>query len=412
LTLQTEEMSYDIDKIRNYFPILKKEVYNKPLVYFDSAASAQKPVQVLLKEEEMHNEYYGNIHRGAHFMADKATGEFEEVRGKVCSFIGAATTKEVIFTKGATESINLVASSFTDRFTEKDDEIIVSEMEHHANIVPWQMAAERKGAKIVVLPFNDSGILEVERLNELINHKTKLIAVAHVSNVLGTINPVEKIIEIAHLKNIPVLIDGAQAVPHLGVDVQKLDADFYAFSAHKMYGPNGVGVLYAKEYWLNKMPPYQGGGEMISEVSFDGTTFNELPFKFEAGTPNINGVIAFGKAIDLINDTGLKNMADWEHSLLEYATTRLMEINGMRIYGEAPQKSSVISFNIDGVHAYDLAMLLDKMGIALRSGHLCADTVMAHYNIPGCIRISFGMYNTKQEIDIFISALKKVLTMF
>jgi cysteine desulfurase / selenocysteine lyase len=405
-------MSYDIDKIRNYFPILKKEVYNKPLVYFDSAASAQKPVQVLMKEEELHNEYYGNIHRGAHFMADKATGEFEEVRGKVCSFIGAAATKEVIFTKGATESINLVAGSYADRFIEKDDEIIVSEMEHHANIVPWQLAAERKGAKIVMLPFNDSGMLEIERLVELINDKTKLIAVAHVSNVLGTINPVKEIINIAHHRNVPVLVDGAQAAPHVKIDVKEMDADFYVFSAHKMYGSNGVGVLYGKEKWLNAMPPYQSGGEMISEVSFEGTTFNELPYKFEAGTPNITGVISFGAAIDLINEIGLKSMAVWEQSLLKYATAKLNEIEGMRIYGEAPQKSGVIPFNIDGVHSYDLAMLLDKMGIALRSGHLCADTVMAHFNIPGCIRISFGMYNTKQEIDTFISALIKVLTMF
>ncbi|WP_167617759.1 aminotransferase class V-fold PLP-dependent enzyme [Maribellus sediminis] len=405
-------MNYDIDKIRSWFPILKNDVYNKPLIYLDSAASAQKPVQVLMKEEELHNQYYGNIHRGAHFMADKATNEYEGVREKIRAYVNAATTKEIIFTKGSTESINLVASSFCERYIGAADEIIVSEMEHHANIVPWQLAAERKGAKIVKLPFNDSGILEIELLVDLINENTKLIAVAHVSNVLGTINPVKEIINIAHKSNVPVLVDGAQAAPHVKIDVQDIDADFYVFSAHKMYGPNGVGVLYGKEKWLNEMPPYQGGGEMISEVSFEGTTFNELPYKFEAGTPHITGVIAFGAAIDLMNEIGLENIAAWEHSLLEYATEKLKEIDGMRIYGEAPRKSGVISFNIEGVHSYDLAMLLDKMGIALRTGHLCADTVMAHYNIPGCVRISFGMYNTKAEIDAFIVALKRVRMMF
>lgn len=405
-------MKYDIDKIRSWFPVLKNDVYNKPLIYFDSAASAQKPVQVLLKEEELHNEYYGNIHRGAHFMADKATSEYEGIREKIRAYVNAATTKEIIFTKGTTESINLVASSFFECYVGAGDEIIVSEMEHHANIVPWQLAAERKGAKIVKLPFNDSGILEIELLVDLINEKTKLIAVAHVSNVLGTINPVKEIIKIAHNRNVPVLVDGAQAAPHVKIDVQNMDADFYVFSAHKMYGPNGVGVLYGKEKWLTEMPPYQGGGEMISEVSFEGTTFNELPYKFEAGTPHITGVIAFGAAIGLMNEVGLENIATWEHSLLEYATEKLKEIEGLRIYGEAPQKSGVISFNIEGVHSYDLAMLLDKMGIALRTGHLCADTVMAHYNIPGCVRISFGMYNTRAEIDSFIAALNKVRLMF
>ncbi|WP_167614338.1 aminotransferase class V-fold PLP-dependent enzyme [Maribellus sediminis] len=405
-------MNYDIDKIRSWFPVLKNDVYNKPLIYLDSAASAQKPVQVLMKEEELHNQYYGNIHRGAHFMADKATNEYEGVREKIRAFVNAATIREIIFTKGTTESINLVASSFCERYVGAGDEIIVSEMEHHANIVPWQLAAERKGAKIVKLPFNDSGILEIELLVDLINENTKLIAVAHVSNVLGTINPVKEIIDIAHKSNVPVLVDGAQAAPHVKIDVQDIDADFYVFSAHKMYGPNGVGVLFGKEKWLNEMPPYQGGGEMISEVSFEGTTFNELPYKFEAGTPHITGVIAFGAAIDLMNEIGLDNMAAWEHSLLEYATEKLKEIDGLRIYGEAPRKSGVISFNIEGVHSYDLAMLLDKMGIALRTGHLCADTVMAHYNIPGCVRISFGMYNTKAEIDAFIVALNRVRMMF
>jgi len=405
-------MSYDIDKIRSYFPILKKEVYNKPFVYFDSAASSQKPIQVLLKEEQLYNDYYGNIHRGAHFMADKATVEYEGVRKKVQAFINAASEQEIIFTKGTTESINLVAYSFCEKYLEEGDEIIVSEMEHHANIVPWQLAAGRKGAKIVKLPFNASGVLEIEQLSQLITAKTKLVAVAHVSNVLGTVNPLKDIITIAHQENVPVLVDGAQAAPHVAVDVQDLGVDFYTFSAHKMYGPNGVGVLYGKEKWLNEMPPYQGGGEMISEVSFEETTFNELPYKFEAGTPHITGVIAFGSALDLINEIGLSEMAAWEHELLEYATSKLKEIDGLCIYGEAPEKSGVISFNIDGVHSYDLAMLLDKMGFAMRTGHLCADTVMAHYNIQGCARISFAIYNTKAEIDLFVKALNKVRMMF
>jgi len=405
-------MSYDIDKIRSYFPILKQEVYNKPLIYFDSAASSQKPIQVLMKEEELHNEYYGNIHRGAHFMADRATEAYEEVRERVRTFINADSRNEIIFTKGTTESINLVAASYGEQFLNEGDEIIVSEMEHHSNIVPWQLVARRKGVRIVKWPFNDDGTLSLDKLRNLLSTKTKMVAVAHVSNVLGTINPVKEIIEIAHQRNVPVLVDGAQAAPHLAIDVQELDADFYAFSAHKMYGPNGVGVLYGKEKWLEKMPPYQGGGEMISEVSFEETTFNELPYKFEAGTPNINGVIAFGAALELIDSIGLSHVAAWEHELLDYATSKLKEIEGLKIYGEAPGKSGVISFNIEGVHSYDMAMLLDKMGIALRSGHLCADTVMAHYDIQGCVRISFGMYNTKEEVDTFVNALNKVRMMF
>jgi cysteine desulfurase/selenocysteine lyase len=405
-------MNYNIEKIRSYFPVLHQKVYDKPLVYFDSAASAQKPVQVLMAEESLHNDFYGNIHRGSHFMADKATVQFEEVRDKISNFINAESREEIIFTKGTTESVNLVSFSFCERFVNEGDEIIVSEMEHHANIVPWQLAAQRKKAKIVKLPFNDLGVLETEKLPSLINNKTKLIAVAHVSNVLGTVNPVAKIIKIAHQNNVAVFVDGAQAVQHLSVDVRLMDADFYAFSAHKLYGPNGVGVLYGKKKWLEQMPPYQGGGEMIAEVSFEGTTFNELPWKFEAGTPNITSVISFGAAIDLINEIGLQNIAEWEHSLLEYATSKLKEIPGIRIYGEAPEKSSVISFNIDEIHAYDLGMLLDKMAIAVRTGHLCADTVMQHFGINGCVRISFGMYNTKTEIDIFIAALNKVRQMF
>jgi len=405
-------MTYDIQKIRNYFPVLHQKVYDKQLVYFDSAASAQKPVQVLMAEEKLHNDYYGNIHRAAHFMADKATEQFEEVRTKIKNFINAEYREEIIFTKGTTESVNLVAFSFCEQFLNEGDEIIVSEMEHHSNIVPWQMAALRKKAKIVKLPFSDSGELKLEKLPSLINKKTRLIAVAHVSNVLGTINPISAIIKIAHENNVAVFVDGAQAAQHLQIDVRKLDVDFYAFSAHKMYGPNGVGILYGKKKWLEQIPPYHGGGEMISEVSFDGTTFNELPYKFEAGTPNITSIIAFGAAIDLINEIGLENIAEWENGLLEHATSKLKEIDGILIYGEAAEKSSVISFNIDGIHSYDLGMLLDKMGVAVRTGHLCADTVMQHFDIQGCVRISFGIYNTKEEVDIFMEALQKVLKMF
>jgi cysteine desulfurase/selenocysteine lyase len=405
-------VKYDIQKVRSNFPVLQKQVYNKPFVYFDSGASAQKPIQVLLAEEKLHNEFYGNIHRGAHFMADKATEEFEEVRSKVKYLINAGNREEIIFTKGTTESINLVAFSFCEQFINEGDEIIVSEMEHHANIVPWQLAATRKKASIVKLPFSETGELELEKLPQLINSKTKLIAVAHVSNVLGTINPISEITKIAHQNNVAVLVDGAQAVQHLQIDVQDTDVDFYAFSAHKMYGPNGVGILYGKRKWLEQMPPYQGGGEMISEVSFEGTTFNEIPYKFEAGTPNITSVIAFGAALDFVNEIGLSNIKDWENGLLNYATEKLKDIPGLKIYGEAAKKSSVISFNIEGVHAYDLGMLLDKMGIAIRTGHLCADTVMQHYGIQGCARISFGAYNTKEEIDIFMEALNKVLKMF
>ncbi len=404
-------MSYDIQKTRNYFPILNQQVYNKPLVYLDNAASAQKPVQVLMAEERLHNDFYGNIHRAAHFMADKATAEFEEVRQKVQKFIGASEKEEIIFTKGTTESINLVASSFGEKYICEGDEIIVSEMEHHSNIVPWQLLAGQKKAKVVKLPFNDSGELQVDLLENLINQKTKIIAIAHVSNVLGTVNPVAEIIQIAHKKNVPVLVDGAQAVQHIPVNVQEMDADFYAFSAHKMYGPNGVGILYGKRKWLEEMPPYQGGGEMISEVSFEKTSFNEIPYKFEAGTPNITSVIAFGAAIGLIERTGLQDIALWEKGLLDHATSKLKEIPGMIIYGEARKKSSVISFNIKNVHPYDIGMLLDKMGIAVRTGHHCADPVMQHYNIPGTVRASFAMYNTEEEIGQFIKALKKVIAM-
>ncbi|WP_423129083.1 aminotransferase class V-fold PLP-dependent enzyme [Gaoshiqia sp. Z1-71] len=404
-------MTLDISAIRKDFPILDQLVYNKPLIYLDSAASSQKPVQVLRKEEELHLKYYGNIHRGAHFLAERATMDYEDVRDQVADFIHAPSREEIIFTKGTTESINLVAFSFGEAFIGPGDEIIISEMEHHANIVPWQLMANRKGAKIKVLPFSDDGRLKVELLDKLITRRTKLIAVAQVSNTLGTINPVKAIIEKAHKKGVKVLVDGAQAVKHLAVDVQDLDADFYVFSAHKMYGPNGVGILYGKKELLGQMPPYQGGGEMISEVSFEKTTFNELPYKFEAGTPHITGVIAFGEAIRYLQKLGIEAIARYEHQLLEYATRRLLEIPGLIIYGIQKEKSGVITFNIEGIHSFDLGTMLDKMGIAVRTGRLCADTVMQHYQVSGTVRVSFAVYNTFEEVDQLIMALNKLIPM-
>lgn len=405
-------MILDIDKIRLDFPILQQKIYKRPLVYFDNAATTQRPQQVIDALTRTYTEYYGNIHRAAHFLADKATEAYEQTRDKARELINAENREQIIFTKGTTESINLVGFSFGEAFIQEGDEIIVSEMEHHSNIVPWQLMAGRKGAKIVMLPIDDEGRLQIENLDSLITDRTKLIAVTHVSNVLGTINPVKKIAQIAHSKGIRILIDGAQAAAHLRIDVQDLDADFYTFSAHKMYGPNGVGVLYGKKELLEKMSPYQGGGEMISEVKFAGTTYNDLPYKFEAGTPNISGVIAFGAAIDYLQQTGIENAAAWETELLNYATDQLLTIPGLRIYGTQAEKSGVISFNVEGVHFFDLGTMLDKFGIAVRTGHHCADPLMDHFGIQGTVRASFAFYNTKEEIDVFVDALKKVIAMF
>ena len=405
-------MSFDVNKIRQDFPILNQKIYNRPLVYFDNAATTQRPQQVIDALTRTYAEYYGNIHRAAHFLADKATMAYEDTREKVRSLINAETREQIIFTKGATESINLAAFSYGETFIQEGDEIIVSEMEHHSNIVPWQLMAARKKALIVLLPMDDNGRLQIEKLDSLMTNRTKIIAVTHVSNVLGTINPVKQIIEKAHDRGVHVLIDGAQAVPHLRIDVQGLDADFYAFSAHKMYGPNGVGVLYGKKELLEQLPPYQGGGEMISEVSFAGTTYNELPYKFEAGTPNISGVIAFGAAIDYLLNIGLETVAAVEIELLKYATAELNKIPGMKIYGTQPEKSGVISFNVEGVHFFDLGTMLDKFGIAVRTGHHCADPLMDHFGIQGTVRVSFAFYNTKEEVDLFIEALNKVIHMF
>ncbi len=404
-------MSLDIDKIRADFPILQQKIYNRPLVYFDNAATTQRPQQVIDALIRTYTEYYGNIHRAAHFLADKATMAYEETRAKVRNLINAESSDQIIFTKGTTESVNLVAFSFGESFIHEGDEIIVSEMEHHSNIVPWQLLAGRKGAKIIMLPIDNNGRLLIEQLDTLITERTRLIAVTHVSNVLGTRNPIQEIARIAHSKGVRILVDGAQAAAHLLIDVQDLDVDFYAFSAHKMYGPNGVGVLYGKKELLEQMPPYQGGGEMISEVKFSGTTYNELPYKFEAGTPNISGVIAFGAAIDYLQNIGIENAASWETELLNYATAKLTQM-GVRIYGNQPGKSGVISFNVDGVHFFDLGTMLDKFGIAVRTGHHCADPLMDHFNIQGTVRVSLAFYNTKEEIDVFIEALKKVISMF
>jgi cysteine desulfurase/selenocysteine lyase len=405
-------MSFDIDKIRTDFPILGQQVYGKPYIYFDSAATAHRPVQVMEAVERIYKEFNGNPHRGAHYMSNKTTVEFEAVREKVQQLINAENREEIIFTKGTTESINLVAYSFGEAFISEGDEIIVTEMEHHANIVPWQMLATRKKAIVKVIPISDKGELLLDELPKLISAKTKLISVALVSNVLGTVNPVQQIIEIAHSQNVPVLIDAAQGVQHIKIDVQKFDCDFLVFSGHKLYGPTGVGCLYGKKEWLEKMPPFLGGGEMIEQVSFKGTTFNQIPYKFEAGTPNFTEVIGLGAAIDYLNEIGFEAISAYEHELLEYATAKLKEVPEMRIIGEADNKASVISFLVGNIHPYDMGMFLDKLGFAVRTGHHCAQPLMERLAIPGTVRISFALYNTKAEIDLFVAAVKRVGAMF
>lgn len=404
-------MSFDIQTIRKDFPILQQQVYGKPYIYFDSAATALRPVQVLNAVSKIYNEFNGNPHRGAHYMSNQTTLAYEVVRDKVQAFINAPSREEIIFTKGSTESINLVAYSFGEAFVSEGDEIIVSEMEHHANIVPWQLLAQRKKAVVKVLPVNDSGELMLEKLDELISDRTKLMAFTLVSNVLGTINPLKSIIETAHLRNIPVLIDAAQGVQHGRVDVQDLNCDFLVFSGHKLYGPTGVGCLYGKRKWLDAMPPFLGGGEMIEKVSFEDTTFNALPYKFEAGTPNFTEVIGLGAAIDYIQEIGLSNIAKYEHELLEYASSQLRTIKGMSIIGEAANKASVISFLVGNIHPYDMGMFLDKMGFALRTGHHCAQPLMDRFGIPGTVRLSLAFYNTKEEIDQVVKAIEKTAAM-
>jgi cysteine desulfurase / selenocysteine lyase len=400
----------DIQKIRADFPILTQKVNGKPLVYFDNGATSQKPQIVIDAEVKYYQEINANIHRGVHTLSQLATDAYEISRGKVKDHINAKFAHEVLFTSGTTFGINLVANGFAS-ILKPDDEVIVSSLEHHSNIVPWQMLCEKTGAILKVIPINENGELMMEAFDALLSEKTKLVTVNHISNALGIINPIKYIIDKAHAVGAAVLIDGAQAVPHLKPDVQDLNCDFYAFSGHKMCGPTGTGILYGKEEWLNKLPPYQGGGEMIKEVTFEKTTYADLPHKFEAGTPNIAGGIVLGTAIDYLNDVGFENIQQYENELLEYATKRLLEIEGLKIYGTGKNKASVVSFNIDGIHPYDIGSIIDKLGIAVRTGHHCAQPIMSFFCIPGTIRASFSFYNTKEEIDQMIEAVKKAQTM-
>ena len=403
---------FDAQKIREQFPILNQTIYGKPLVYFDNAATTQKPLSVINAVADYYKTINSNIHRGVHYLSQIATARYEEVRRNVCEFIGAAYPHEIIFTRGTTESINLVAGSFGKKFLSKGDEIILSEMEHHSNIVPWQIICEEKQAIIKVIPVKDNGELDLEAYASLLNDKTKLVAVTHVSNALGTINPVKEMIAMAHKQSIPVLIDGAQAVSHLKVDVRDLDCDFYCFSGHKMYAPMGIGVLYGKEAILNEMPPYQGGGEMIKNVSFEKTTYNELPFKFEAGTPNVGDVSGLDMAKQFMNGIGIQQIAAHENELLLYATGKMKEFDNIRFIGTAPEKAGVISFLIGNIHPYDAGTIMDKLGVAVRTGHHCAQPLMDRFGVPGTIRASFALYNTKEEIDGFIAAIRKVKEIF
>lgn len=403
---------YDITKIREDFPILSRTVYGKPLVYLDNGATTQKPRCVV---ESITDEYYSvnaNVHRGVHFLSQQATNLHEASRETVRKFINARSISEIVFTRGTTESINLVASTFADSQMKEGDEVIVSVMEHHSNIVSWQLQAARKGIVLKVIPMNECGELSLAEYEKLFTPRTRIVSVAHVSNVLGTINPVSELVRIAHAHNVPVLIDGAQSIPHIPVDVQALDADFYVFSGHKVYGPTGIGVLYGKEAWLDKLPPYQGGGEMIKNVSFEKTTFNELPFKFEAGTPDYIGSTALAKALDYVSAIGMEQIEAYEHGLTQYAMQRLKEVRGMRIFGEAAQKSSVISFLVGNIHHFDMGTLLDRLGIAVRTGHHCAEPLMHRLGIEGTVRASFALYNTKEEIDVLVAGIERVAKMF
>ena len=404
-------MPFDILHLRHDFPVLDQLVHGKPLVYFDNAATTQKPRQVIdrivtyLKKENC------NIHRGLHLLSQQATEAFENARGTIQQFINAEHTHEVIFTKGATESVNVVANAFGKLVLQPGDEILVSAMEHHSNLVPWQFVAKEKGAHIRVIPVDEQGELDLSNIRQLINDKTRIVALTHVSNVLGTINPVKRLIGLAHEKGIPVLIDGAQAAPHLRIDVRDLDCEFYCFSSHKMYGPMGVGVLYGKQEMLKAMPPFQGGGEMVDHVTYESTTFNELPFKFEAGTPNVSGVLGLEAAIQYLQDLDLKSVHAYENELMDYITLELLKIDSVKIYGESEHKTCVISFMLEGIHPYDAGTIYDKLGIAVRTGHHCAQPLMDRYGIPGTIRASLAFYNTVEEIDSFIKATKQVMKM-
>lgn len=397
--------------IRAQFPILDQQVYGHPLVYFDNAATTQKPQSVIDALMRYYTTLNSNIHRGAHYLAAQATDEYEQTRRAVQQFIGARHSHEIVFTRGTTESINLVASSFAQRYIHNGDEVIVSGMEHHSNIVPWQLACERQGARLRVIPFSDEGVLDLDAYRQLFNERTRIVAVNHVSNTLGTVNPVAEMIQIAHSHQVPVLVDGAQSIAHLQVDVQSLGCDFYCFSGHKMYGPMGVGVLYGREELLDAMPPYQGGGEMIKDVTFERTTYNELPFKFEAGTPAVGDVLGLRAAIEFMQQTGIDQIAAHESQLTDYAMQQMQQIDGVRFFGTAPHKTSVISFLVGQAHPYDVGTLLDKLGIAVRTGHHCTQPIMDRYHIPGTVRASFAVYNTYDEIDAFVAALRRIAPM-
>jgi cysteine desulfurase/selenocysteine lyase len=408
LTKNIEEVILlDVHKIRKDFPILSRMVNDKPLIYFDNGATTQKPKQVIDAIVKYYTMQNANIHRGVHRMSQDATDEYENARITVQKHIGAKQEHEIIFTRGTSDSINLIASAFGKKYVNVGDEIIVSEMEHHSNILPWQQLCEEKNAVLKVIPMTDSGELRMDEYKKLLSEKTKLIAITHVSNTLGTVNPVKEMIAIAHSKNIPVLVDGAQSIPHIKVDVQDLDADFYCFSGHKVYAPTGVGILYGKEEWLKKLPNYQVGGGTIKTVSFNKSEYAESPLRFEAGTPNIEGAIGLAVALDYINALGLENIAAYEHELLKYATEKLSAIDNLRIIGTAKEKASVISFVVEGIHPLDIGILLDAQGVAIRTGHHCTQPLMAHYQIPGTIRASFSFYNTKEEIDVFANAIVK-----
>jgi cysteine desulfurase/selenocysteine lyase len=402
---------FDVQAIRSQFPILNLTVNGAPLVYLDNAATTQKPLMVIDAISDYYKSLNSNVHRGVHYLSQKATDAYEVARRKVQALINARHEHEIIITKGTTDSINLVADTFGREFLQAGDEILISGMEHHSNIVPWQMICERKEAKLKVIPVKDNGELDMEAFDQLLTDNVKMVAVTYVSNALGTVNPIREIIAKAHALDIPVLIDAAQGVQHLRIDVQELDCEFIVFSSHKMYGPTGVGVLYGKEAWLNKLPPYQGGGDMIKTVTFEKTVYNELPFKFEAGTPNIEAGICLGNAIDFMNEVGLDNIAAYEHQLLAYATAQVQELDGIRLIGTAAEKASVLSFLVDGAHPYDVGVLLDKQGVAVRTGHHCAQPLMDRFGIPGTVRASFAVYNTTEDIDRFVTALKRAIQM-
>jgi cysteine desulfurase / selenocysteine lyase len=408
----TKTLDFDVDTIRKDFPILNQLVHGKPLVYLDNAATSQKPAAVIEAMTRYYSADNSNIHRGVHLLSERATKEYEEARVKVQGFINAAQAKEIIFVRGTTEAINLVTNSYGRANVKTGDEVLITAMEHHSNIVPWQLLCEEKGARLRVVPINDDGELILEEFEKLLNERTKIISVAHISNALGTINPIRGLVEIAHRHNIPVMIDGAQAAPHTKIDVQELDCDFYAFSGHKVYGPTGIGVLYGKASLLDAMAPYQGGGDMIASVTFEKTTYNVLPYKFEAGTPNIAGTIGLGAAIDYVNQIGLERIANYEEELLAYGTEALSQIPKLRLIGTANEKAGVLSFVLEGVHAHDVGTILDREGIAIRTGHHCAMPVMDRFGVPATARASLAFYNTREEIDALVAGINKVQEVF